>query len=147
MTRIIRTRRSLCSGLKRAFTLRLKVVDGIPDIFLRSFWVILAQSVIRFATFPSRPSLIWPRSATPSALFNPATCQRRCGLAGVEDKLKVFIANLHLVITLYPNGNTSANINHQQTEGIFPDCDTSECSDRYRVPPRCVGWREHISLH
>ena len=33
-------------------------LDGIPDIFLRSFWVILAQSVIRFATFPSRPSLI-----------------------------------------------------------------------------------------
>ena len=128
-------------------TFTLFRVDGIPDIFLRSFWVILAQSVIRFATFPSRPSLIWPRSATPSALFNPATCQRRCGLAGVEDKLNVFIANLHLVLTLYPNGNTRANINHQQTEGIFPDCDTSEGSDRYRVPPRCVGWREHISLH
>nr|AAR07752.1 unknown [Klebsiella pneumoniae CG43] len=44
MTRIIRTRRSLCSGLKRAFTLRLNVVDGIPDIFLRSFWVILGYS-------------------------------------------------------------------------------------------------------
>nr|AXJ98338.1 hypothetical protein [Klebsiella oxytoca]AXJ98685.1 hypothetical protein [Klebsiella pneumoniae]QGW58564.1 hypothetical protein pKpnB199_00058 [Klebsiella pneumoniae] len=24
-----------------------------------------------------------------------------------------------MVITLYPNGNTRANINHQQTEGIF----------------------------
>lgn len=58
------------------------------------------------------------------SIINPATCQRRCGLAGVEDKLNVFIASLHLVITLYPNGNARANINHQQAEGTFPDCDT-----------------------
>ncbi len=74
--------------VKRAFTLRLNVVDGIPDIFLRSFWVILAQSVIQFTTFPSEAFIDLARGATPSALFNPATCQRRCGLAGVEDKLK-----------------------------------------------------------
>ncbi|ACI12158.1 hypothetical protein KPK_A0043 (plasmid) [Klebsiella variicola] len=29
-----------------------------------------------------------------------------------------------MVFALYPNGNNRANINHQQTEGIFPDCDT-----------------------